>query len=311
MPPAPISLPIMTCLLAITSPLFGRHNCPGHPESQDRLDLAQVGVPGEAGRLDPGPATLREVTAVHEPGYIRRIEELSLSCPDGRCCHLDSDTYVTCHSFEVALLAAGAAVQASLHALEGEPCFALVRPPGHHAGRGYAMGFCLINNVAVAAEAALGRIHRVAIIDWDVHHGNGTQDLFYDSGRVLYCSVHQSPWFPGTGLRDETGTGAGEGLTLNAPLPPGSGIEDYRRVFSQEFIPAIRSFDPSLLIISAGQDCLGDDPLGMMELRPGDIGEFAGILLETGIPVSLVLEGGYGPSHAAAIRAIYDVFEKN
>jgi acetoin utilization deacetylase AcuC-like enzyme len=172
------------------------------------------------------------------------------------------------------------------------------------------MGFCLINNVAVGAAAALERVPRVAIVDWDVHHGNGTQDIFYASGEVLYCSVHQSPWFPGTGLRDETGTGAGEGLTLNAPLPPGSGIDDYRCVFTGEFIPAIKSFDPSLLLVSAGQDCLSDDPLGMMELRPGDIGELTSILLETGIPVSLVLEGGYGPSHGAAIQAIYEAFER-
>jgi acetoin utilization deacetylase AcuC-like enzyme len=301
----------MTRLIAITSPLFSRHDCPGHPESQARLRMALKGVPEGACCMDPVPAIPRQLTAVHDPLYVRRIQEFSLSCPEGRYCHLDSDTYVTRHSFEVARLAAGAAVQASFHALDGEPCFALVRPPGHHAGRGYAMGFCLINNVAVAAQAALARVDRVAIIDWDVHHGNGTQDIFYDSGHVLYCSVHQSPWFPGTGLREEIGTGAGEGLSLNAPLSPGSGIEDYRRIFSEEFIPALRSFDPSLLIVSAGQDCLYGDPLGGMDLRPNDIGELAGILLETGIPVSFVLEGGYGPSHAAAIRAIFEAFEEN
>jgi len=300
----------MPRLLTVNGPIFGRHDCPGHPESQARLVLALEGVPRESGWIAPEPATLRQLTLVHEPGYIRRIEELSRSCPEGRCCNIDSDTYLTCHSFEVARSAAGAAVQASLHALDGEPCFAVVRPPGHHAGRVYAMGFCLVNNVAVAAATALDRVSRVAIIDWDVHHGNGTQDIFYASGKVLYCSVHQSPWFPGTGLRDETGTGPGEGLTLNAPLPPGSGIHDYRRVFTREFIPALRSFDPSLLIISAGQDCLSDDPLGLMELRPGDIGELTCILLETGIPVSLVLEGGYGPSHASAVRAIYEAFER-
>jgi acetoin utilization deacetylase AcuC-like enzyme len=300
----------MTRLLTINGPVFGRHDCIGHPESQDRLALALEGVPEGAGCILPEPASLRQLTSVHDPGYIGRIEELSSSCPERRCCNLDSDTYLTCDSLEVARSAAGAAVQASLHALHGEPCFALVRPPGHHAGRAYAMGFCLINNVAVAAKAALGRVSRVAIVDWDVHHGNGTQDIFYDSGEVLYCSVHQSPWFPGTGFRDETGAGAGEGLTLNAPLPPGSGIDDYRQVFTGEFIPAIQSFDPSLLLVSAGQDCLGDDPLGMMEIRPGDIGELTSILLETGIPVSLVLEGGYGPSHGAAVRAIYEAFSR-
>ena len=300
----------MTRLLTINGPLFARHDCTGHPESQARLGLALEGVSGKTGWIDPEPATVGQIGSIHDPGYISRIRELSRSCPERRCCNIDSDTYLTCDSFDVALSAAGAAVQASLHALDGEPCFALVRPPGHHAGRAYAMGFCLINNVAVGAAAALDRVPRVAIVDWDVHHGNGTQDIFYASGKVLYCSVHQSPWFPGTGLRDETGTGAGEGLTLNAPLPPGSGIHDYRCVFNSEFIPAIQSFDPSLLLVSAGQDCLSDDPLGMMDLRPGDIGELTSILLETGIPVSLVLEGGYGPSHGEAVRAIYEAFER-
>jgi acetoin utilization deacetylase AcuC-like enzyme len=168
------------------------------------------------------------------------------------------------------------------------------------------MGFCLFNNTSVAAAAVLKRARRVAIIDWDVHHGNGTQDIFYESDRVLYCSVHQSPSFPGTGCRDETGRGPGQGFTLNAPLPPGSGIADYRRVFKGEFIPAVLDFDPGLLIISAGQDCLCDDPLGGMELRPEDFGELTSLFVETGIPLSFVLEGGYGPSHGAAIEAVFD-----
>jgi acetoin utilization deacetylase AcuC-like enzyme len=294
--------------LIITSDIFGRHDCKGHPESQYRLEQAMKGIPPGIEREEPIPAELEDLSRVHDPIYLQNLEKTSAYCPEERCCYLDSDTYVTHHTYEVARFAAGSAIQASVHAIKGEPCFAFIRPPGHHAGRAFAMGFCLLNNAAVAAAAALERINRVAIIDWDVHHGNGTQDIFYTSDRVLYCSVHQSSWFPGTGYRDEIGTGSGSGFTRNAPLPPDSGIDNYRQVFRTEFVPAVVSFDPSLLIISAGQDCLRDDPLGHMNLGPEDLGELTRIILEPQIPVSFVLEGGYGPSHAAAIRAIFDAF---
>jgi acetoin utilization deacetylase AcuC-like enzyme len=298
----------MARLLSITGDIFYKHDCRGHPESQVRLRQALERIPRGIDWEDLEPAEVRELSRVHDPGYIKRIEDVSRSCPEGRCCFLDRDTYVTHDSYDVARYAAGGAIQASFHALANEPCFAFIRPPGHHAGRASAMGFCLFNNAAVAASAVLTRIARVAIIDWDVHHGNGTQEIFYESGKVLYCSVHQSSWFPGTGYPDEIGIGEGEGLTVNAPLPPGSSIEEYRRVFVQEFVPAVVSFDPSLLIISSGQDCLWDDPLGAMELRPEDFGELVQIILGTGIPLAFVLEGGYGPSHAEAIRSIYDAF---
>jgi acetoin utilization deacetylase AcuC-like enzyme len=292
--------------LIITGDMFGRHDCKGHPESQYRLEQALRGVPLGIERDEPIPADIKDLSRVHDPLYLRDIERISTFCPETRCCYLDSDTYITHHSYEVARFAAGSAIEASVRAMKGEPCFALIRPPGHHAGRSSAMGFCLFNNAAVAAAAALERVNRVAIVDWDVHHGNGTQDIFYTSNRVLYCSVHQSSLFPGTGYPDEIGAGEGSGFTLNAPLPPGSGIDTYRQVFMSTFVPAVVSFDPSLLIISAGQDCLWDDPLGRMDLRPEDLGEITRIILGTGIPVSFVLEGGYGPSHAAAIRAVFD-----
>jgi len=301
----------MVRLLAITGDIFALHDCPGHPESQIRLKQALGGIPTGNQTEDPIPAGFRELSRVHDTLYIRKIESSSSSCPDGRCCYLDSDTYLTRHSFEVASFAAGSAIQASSHALKNEPCFALVRPPGHHAGRSSAMGFCLFNNAAIAAAAALEHSNRVAILDWDVHHGNGTQAIFYRSDRVLYCSVHQSSWFPGTGYPLEAGLDDGAGTTLNEPLPAGSGIHEYRHVFTGKFVPAILAFDPSLIIVSAGQDCLFDDPLGRMDLRPEDFGNLTHILRDTGIPISLTLEGGYGPSQPAAIRAIFEAFNKD
>jgi len=187
---------------------------------------------------------------------------------------------------------------------EGSSWFAMVRPPGHHAGSSYHLGFCIFNNAAIAAAYALDRFDRVAIIDWDVHHGNGTQDIFYHSDRVLYCSVHQAFSFPGTGRWEEEGIGPGKGFTLNVPLPAGSTYARYRQAFHDDFLPAVMNFEPGLIIVSAGQDCLFDDPLGNMNLHPNDIGAMASLLSGTGIPLVLLLEGGYGPSHAAAISSI-------
>jgi acetoin utilization deacetylase AcuC-like enzyme len=170
------------------------------------------------------------------------------------------------------------------------------------------MGFCLLNNVAIAASHALGKVERVAIVDWDVHHGNGTQQAFYDSGRVLYCSIHRGHYYPYSGRTDERGFGAGEGFTLNAPLDPGATIADYDAVFREVFVPAIQKFRPGLLLVSAGQDILFDDPLGGMELYPSDFGLLTWRLLKAGgLPLALVLEGGYGPSHGATIAEIFRV----
>jgi acetoin utilization deacetylase AcuC-like enzyme len=169
------------------------------------------------------------------------------------------------------------------------------------------MGFCLINNVAIAAAKALRQVNRVAIIDWDVHHGNGTQDIFYNNGRVLYCSTHQDDAFPHTGLIEETGTGHGTGFTINAPLPRKSTIADYSLVFTEVFLPAVARMKPDLIIISAGQDVLSDDPVGDMQLVPEDMGYLTGLILDaTDMPLAIVLEGGYGPSHGAAVRNIFD-----
>ncbi|MDD1708680.1 MAG: histone deacetylase [Methanoregulaceae archaeon] len=287
-----------------------RHDLKGHPESEIRIGSILPFLPESTTRIPAISASMEDLLKVHLQEYLSRIEDLSIRCRPLGVAYLDSDTYVTPGSWEAARHAAGAAIAAAREALSGRPAFAVVRPPGHHAGPLYGMGFCLINNVAVATAWALERVPRVAIIDWDIHHGNGTQAIFYDSDRVLYCSVHRSPYYPGTGGREETGTGTGEGYTVNAPLPPGSGMEEYREVFSGEIIPAVESFDPELILISAGQDILFDDPLGGMTLEPADIGKFTELISRIGKrPPALVLEGGYGPSHGKAVAEILRVLD--
>jgi len=285
--------------------VFSAHDAPGHPESQARLNAALAGVPAEARRIAPEQATPKDLALVHTEQHIEAVRSLCRECPPGRTRYLDPDTYVTSGSFDAALYAAGAAWQAVERALDGEHCFALVRPPGHHATPDRAMGFCLFNNVAIAAARALNEIGRVAIVDWDLHHGNGTQAIFYTSDRVLYCSVHQVGIFPGTGWPEERGAGPGAGYTVNAPLAAGSTGADYALVFREVVIPAIQQFKPDVTLVSAGQDTLSDDPLGSMLLRPGDFGVLTGMLVDASpTALALVLEGGYGRSHAGAVRAI-------
>lgn len=294
----------MATVTVVSGNVFRYHDCRGHPESQDRLTQAISGIPEGIQVVEPVLADKADLLRIHSPAYIDMIRDSAASLSEHQCRYLDPDTYITRYSFDVARYAAGSAVLAVRSVKEGSSWFAMVRPPGHHAGSSYHLGFCIFNNAAIAAACALDRFDRVAIIDWDVHHGNGTQDIFYHSDRVLYCSVHQAFSFPGTGRRDEEGIGPGKGFTLNVPLPAGSSYPRYRQIFTNDFLPAIRNFEPGLIIVSAGQDCLLDDPLGNMNLHPDDIGAMASLLSGTGVPLVLLLEGGYGPSHPAAIASI-------
>lgn len=241
------------------------------------------------------PAPRSALESVHAPAYLDQLEELSASGGG----YLDFDTALDQHSWKAVTLASGAAIGAVESALSGTAAFAIARPPGHHAGRDYGMGFCLINHIAVAAEYARSQgIERVAILDWDVHHGNGTQDIFYASGDVLYLSVHQSPFYPGTGGTREVGEGRGQGFTVNAPLPAHSGEDLYLAAFAGLFVPILREFRPGLILVSAGYDAHRADPLGGMQLESGSFGRFTAELTAVtreveGAPLALLLEGGY------------------
>jgi acetoin utilization deacetylase AcuC-like enzyme len=241
------------------------------------------------------PADEEVLARVHARAYLDHLKSLSAR-GEG---YLSLDTALNSHSWEVASLASGAAIAAVESALSGEAAFAISRPPGHHAGRATGMGFCLLNHVAVAAEHARSRgIERIAILDWDVHHGNGTQDIFYGDRQVLYLSAHQSPFYPGTGRADEVGEDVGRGFTVNVPLPARSAEEAYAAAFAGVFLPLLREFGPALILVSAGYDAHWSDPLGGMALEASSFGRFAAWLASLAgeleaAPLVLVLEGGY------------------
>ncbi len=300
----------------LLDPLFADHDTgAGHPETAGRvLAIAEkLGAEGFAERtiaVEGRAATDDEILRCHTDGYLKTVlREL-----DGGSSGILStgDTAYGPHSLEVARQAAGGLISATEKVMKGDldNAFCVVRPPGHHATADTGMGFCLFNNAAIAArhaQAELG-VERVAIIDWDVHHGNGTQDIFYEDGSVFYFSTHQHPWYPGTGAIHETGRGQGAGTTLNAPLPAGSGMAEIESAFRQRFLPKVREFRPDLVIISAGFDSRVGDPLGQFLLDDDDFVSLTGILLELagefaeGRLVS-VLEGGYNQKGLASAVA--------
>ncbi len=253
------------------------------------------------GRTAPPAAAGREaLERVHGAEYLDQ-----LAAAAGRAVMLDADTFTSPESQEIALLAAGAAVQAVEHALDArEAAFALVRPPGHHAERDRAMGFCLYNNVAVAAAHALARgLDRIAIVDIDVHHGNGTQWIFYGDRRVLYVSSHQFPFYPGTGAADEVGTGEGKGFTVNVPLEAGATDADYDLVYRDAVCPVLDQFAPQLLIVSAGFDAHERDPLASMRMTADGYAAIVSRLKRAAgdhAALALVTEGGYELTALAA-----------
>lgn len=291
----------MKACVAITGEIFTHHEIEAHDESSTRLRNAQAGLPPHIPIIEPVKAPVKDVELVHRPQHVHWLQEMSRGTT-----FIDGNTYIAPLSFEVALYAAGSSIAAVEQSLDGKHCFALVRPPGHHAEADRAMGFCLLNNAAIAAAKALTTVDRVAIIDWDLHHGNGTQQIFYSSNRVLYCSLHQFNAFPFTGWVDEIGSGEGKGYNLNTPLLPFSMLGDYLFVFQRVIIPALEKFRPEVVIISAGQDGLSDDPHGMMSLVPNDFRILTGLVADAvDVPLALILEGGYGPSLGKAITAIF------
>jgi acetoin utilization deacetylase AcuC-like enzyme len=273
-----------------------------HPECPERLTAAREGLYATLPatlqtRIAPREATDVELARVHLPGYVSALRG-ALGAGHG---HLDPDTYFCPQTREAAWLAAGGAIDLARALVSGE-CqrgFALLRPPGHHAVPARSMGFCLLNNVALAASAALAAgLSRVAIVDWDVHHGNGTQDAFYDDPRVLFVSLHQYPFYPGTGAAREIGRGQGAGYTANFGMPAGSGPEAYGAAFRQVIVPLLRAFAPELVLVSAGFDAHARDPLAQLQLDATTYGALATALIdlvgELGHGrIGFVLEGGY------------------
>ncbi len=270
----------------------------GHPERPARLQavlagIRSAGIDDAIVAVTPRPATRIELERVHMPAYLDAVERF---CEDGGG-WLDADTAASPGSWRAAVLAAGAGPDAieRLDRGEADAAFIAVRPPGHHALAGRAMGFCLINNVAVTASALAARGERVLIVDWDAHHGNGTQATFYADPRVLYLSMHQFPFYPGTGRMEETGTGEGDGYTINLPFPPGATGDVYQAAVDEVAGPAADSFRPTWVIASAGFDAHRCDPLTGLGLAAGDFADLTSRLMAL-VPAGhrlAVLEGGY------------------
>ena len=283
-------------------PRFLDHDTGRHPEQAERLRqvAARLNETGLMARCTWQPATRERLERVHEPGHMDRVAAVAQSGGG----MLDPDTVVSPASFDVAVLAAGAACDAVDRVLAGEAktSLCLVRPPSHHALPERAMGFCLFNNIAVAARVATEEhgLDRVLIVDWDVHHGNGTQEVFYSDGRVGFFSAHRWPFYPGTGAADETGAGDGLGTTRNLPIAFGTPRERYRELFQRDLDAFAAKVRPQLVLISAGFDAHRTDPVGSLGLEVEDFAELTKMVLNIAAAhadgrVVSILEGGYNP----------------
>ena len=275
------------------------HDTGPHPENAGRIEaveraLDRAGWPGLELREPPG-ADREQLVRVHDPALVEALERF---CAEGGGA-IDADTVVGPESWEAAVRASGAATEGARLLLAGEAPFAFcgLRPPGHHAESRRAMGFCLVNHAAVGAAHAIAECgaERVLILDWDVHHGNGTAEIFDERDDVVYVSIHQSPLYPGTGSAAEVGTGRGEGATVNLPVPPGSGGPEFTGLVEHVVVPVAREFAPDLILISAGYDAHAADPLAGCRVETADYATMAASMRDLGAPVLVCMEGGYEP----------------
>jgi len=306
----------------VYDPVYLKHDTGQHVENAHRLEavisyLEQTQLRQQLTLIKPRAASDEEISLVHDNQYISYIQDVAQRGGGW----LDVDTVMSADSYQAAIYAVGGAIRASEVVMDGEvgSAFALVRPPGHHATSHQAMGFCLFNNVAIAAKYVLAKykLDQVIIIDFDVHHGNGTQAAFYDDPQVLYISTHEYPFYPGTGGIEETGSGAGEGTTINIPLPAGCGDGEYLQAFEQIIVPATRRFKPQFIWVSAGYDLHWADEIALMQVSVSGFAQMVKIIKELADELCsgrlvFTLEGGYNPQALAySVKATLDVLLGN